>query len=182
MPVLSHPESPQGAQLGAAAVVERMAAGSLFVSILSSLRAHAWVSCSGLIAATSFVYQYGRQHFSFTRQFSERREIFSRYLHKHLKSCFFYIIIAIKDNVYSAKNSTLLFHQNVAKEKAPQSTLGQPERGLGVEKGDLKEARSTVVRKTQLAISGSPDTPLQWADSRVFIEFFLQLVGICVQT
>lgn len=83
--------------------------------------------------------------------------------------------------MYSAKNSTLLFHQNVAKEKAPQSTLGQPERGLGVEEGDLKEGTSTIVRKAQLAISGSPDT-LQWPDSRVFMEFLLQFVEICVQT
>ena len=65
---------------------------------------------------------------------------------------FFYIIIDIEDNVYSVKNSTLLFHQNVCKQTVPWSTLAQPERGLGVEKGDLKEARPTIVRKTQLAV------------------------------
>ena len=39
-PVLSHPESPQGASLGVAAVAESLAMGSPFVSVLSCLRAH----------------------------------------------------------------------------------------------------------------------------------------------
>ena len=54
-PVVSHPDSPQGTALGAAAMAEGVAARS-FVSILSSLRAHHQGSCSGLMAATSFVY------------------------------------------------------------------------------------------------------------------------------
>ena len=41
-PVLSHPGSPWGTLLGVATVAEVLAAGSLFVSILSSLRAHHW--------------------------------------------------------------------------------------------------------------------------------------------
>ena len=68
--------------------------------------------------------------------------------------------MAKKDNVYSVKNLTLLFYQYVCKQMVPWSTLVQPERDLGVEKGDLKEARPTIIRKTQLAVSRSPDTPL----------------------
>ena len=39
-PVLSHPESPQGAPSGMATAAEGLAVGSPFASILSSLRAH----------------------------------------------------------------------------------------------------------------------------------------------
>ena len=53
-PVLSHPESPQGASWGVTVVTEGLAVGSPFVSILSSLRAHHRGGCSGLMAATSF--------------------------------------------------------------------------------------------------------------------------------
>ena len=57
--------------------------------------------------------------------------------------------MAKKDNVYSVKNLTLLFYQYVCKQMVPWSTLVQPERDLGVEKGE-----------TQLAVSRSPDTSL----------------------
>ena len=39
-PILSHPGSPRGTLLGVARVAEVLAEGSLFVFILSSLRAH----------------------------------------------------------------------------------------------------------------------------------------------
>ena len=39
-PILSHPDSPQDAGFGLAAVAESLAVGSPFVSILSPLRAH----------------------------------------------------------------------------------------------------------------------------------------------
>ena len=51
--VLSHPESPKAAQLGAAAVAEGLMVGSPFVSILSSFSIHHQGGCSGLMAATS---------------------------------------------------------------------------------------------------------------------------------
>ena len=41
-PVLSHPGSPRGTLLGVATVAKVLAAGSLFVSILNSLRAYHW--------------------------------------------------------------------------------------------------------------------------------------------
>ena len=41
-----HPESPQGAQLGVTAVAQGLAVGSLFVSILSSLKAHSQGGCN----------------------------------------------------------------------------------------------------------------------------------------
>ena len=44
-PAFLHSESPQGAQVGMALVAEGLAAGSLFVSILSTLRAHCLGGC-----------------------------------------------------------------------------------------------------------------------------------------
>ena len=40
--ILFCPESPQGAPLGVAAMTEDLMAGSLFITILSSLRVHCW--------------------------------------------------------------------------------------------------------------------------------------------
>ena len=41
-PLLSHPGSPRGTLLGVATEAKVLAAGSLFVSILNSLRAYHW--------------------------------------------------------------------------------------------------------------------------------------------
>lgn len=47
----------------------------------------------------------------------------------------------------------------------------QPDRGLGVWTGDVKEYRSKILRKAQLVLSGCPNCPLQWPNSRGFIFF-----------
>ena len=63
---------PQSALLGVTGVAEGLAVGSPLVFVLSFRRAHCRFDCSGLTAATSFVYWCGRQHFSFATPLTRR--------------------------------------------------------------------------------------------------------------
>ena len=75
----------------------------LFFLILNFLEYTVGSGYSGLLAATSFVYWYSRQHFSFTYYFSSEITIFYR-----MSSLFFYF------SVFRCIYHTNVFHPNLS--------------------------------------------------------------------